>query len=88
MINKDGMRIDLHSKDDIPYLIPGEGSEPHKEQLATDIHNLLNQKVLVADVPAVAGEDGDGDDGADKVNRWRRCGGCCWRGRRRRNDRG
>ena len=53
MINKDGMRIDLHSKDDIPYLIPGEGSEPHKKRLATDIHNLINQKVLVADVPAM-----------------------------------
>ena len=67
MINKDGLRIDLHSKDDIPYLIPGEGSEPHKERLATDIHNLINQKVLVADVPAVAGEGGDGDDAADEV---------------------
>ena len=67
MINKDGMRIDLHSRDDIPYLIPGEGSEPHKERLAADIHNLINQKVLVADVPAVAGEDGGGDDAAGEV---------------------
>ena len=67
MINKEGLRIDLHSKDDIPYLIPGDGSEPHQEQLSTDIHNLLNRKVLVDDVPAVAGEDGEGDGDVEEI---------------------
>ncbi len=63
MINPSGKRIDLHSKDDIPYLIPaGDGSEPHDEQLASDIHDLLNKRVVVADAPAVAGEE-EGDDG-------------------------
>ena len=33
MINPVGKRIELHSKDDIPYLIPGEGSQPHDDQL-------------------------------------------------------
>ncbi len=64
MINSSGKRIDLHSKDDIPYLIPGDGSIPHEEQLASEIHNLLNKRVVVADAPAVAGEEG-GDDGDD-----------------------
>ena len=66
MINPSGKRIDLHSKDDIPYLIPGEGSGPHDDQLATDIHELLNRKVVVTDAPAVAGEGGEDEgDGPD-----------------------
>ena len=53
MIDQSGKRIDLHSKDDIPYLIPGDDSEPGDDQ-------------LVSDAPALAGEDGDhGDDGDD-----------------------
>ena len=68
MINPSGKRIDLHSKDDIPYLIPGDGSEPHDDQLASDIYNLLNQKVVVTDAPAVAGEEDEGEgDGPDVV---------------------
>lgn len=68
MINSSGVRIDLHSKDDTPYLIPGEGSEPHQEQLATEMRNLLSATVVVADTPAVAGEeDDDGGDGPEVV---------------------
>lgn len=66
MINTAGKRIDLHSKDDSPYLIPGEGSQPHDDQMASEIHNLLNKTDGVADAPAVAGEeDGGGDDEAE-----------------------
>ena len=66
LANPSGKRIDLHSKDDIPYLIPGEGSGPHDDQLATDIHELLNRKVVVTDAPAVAGEGGEDEgDGPD-----------------------
>ena len=62
MINPVGKKIESHSKDDIPYLIPGEGSLPHDDQLATDIYNLLNGKVVIADAPAVAGEEDEGGD--------------------------
>ena len=66
MIDQSGKRIDLHSKDDIPYLIPGDDSEPGDDQLATDLRNLLTKRVAVSDAPALAGEDGDhGDDGDD-----------------------
>lgn len=64
MINPVGKKIELHSKDDIPYLIPGEGSQPRDDQLASDIYNLLNNRNVVADAPSVAGEEderGDGD---------------------------
>ena len=44
MINQSGKRINLHSKDDIPYLIPGNNSESQDDQLP--------------DAPAVVGEDG------------------------------
>ena len=67
MINASGKRIDLHSKDDIPYLVPGDGSTPHDDQLASDIYNLLNRKGVATDAPAVAGEE----DG----RRWRWCRG-------------
>ena len=66
MIDPTGKKIELHSKDDIPYLIPGEGSLPHDDQLATDIYNLLNNKVVISDAPAVAGEEDGGGD-ADGV---------------------
>ena len=67
IINPSGKRIDLHSKDDIPYLIPGEGSEPHDDRLASDVHNLLNGKDVVADAPAVVGEEDEGGDGDSEV---------------------
>lgn len=68
MINPAGKKIELHSKDDIPYLIPGEGSQPHDDQLATDIYNLLNGKVVIADAPAVAGEEDEGgEDDAHEI---------------------
>ena len=61
-----GKRIGLHSKDGIPHLIPGEGSEPHDEQLASEIHHLLNRKDVVADKPAAVGEeDGEGEGGPE-----------------------
>ena len=63
MINPVGKKIELHSKDDIPYLVPGEGSLPHDDLFATDIYNLLNSKVVIADAPAVAGEEDEGGDG-------------------------
>ncbi|MCV6575456.1 MAG: retropepsin-like domain-containing protein, partial [Cohaesibacter sp.] len=66
MINESGKRIDLHSKDDIPYLIPGDGSSPHDDQLASDIYNLLNKKGVVTDAPAAAGEDGEGGDDVEE----------------------
>ena len=65
MINSSGKRIDLHSKDDI---LPGDGSTPHDDQLASDIYNLLNRKGVATDAPAVAGEeDGEGGDGVEEV---------------------
>ena len=67
MINSSGKRIDLHSKDDIPYLIPGDGSEPHDEQLASDIHDLLNRRAVVTDTPAVAGEEDGGEGGEPEI---------------------
>ena len=67
MINSSGKRIDLHSKDDIPYLIPGDGSEPHDEQLASDIHDLLNRRAVVTDTPAVAGEEDEGEGGEPEI---------------------
>lgn len=64
MINSSGKRIDLHSKDDIPYLIPGDGSEPHEESNSSKIHGLFNSVDVVSDAPAVVGEgDGDEDEG-------------------------
>ncbi len=59
MINQSGERINLHSKDDIPYLIPGNDSEPQDDKLASDIFELLSKKEVVTDAPALAGE---GDD--------------------------
>ena len=47
MLNPSGKRITLHSKDDIPNLIPGHGSEPHDEELATEIHNLLQPEATL-----------------------------------------
>ena len=38
IINPSGKRIDLHSKDAIPYLIPGEGSEPHDGVIEVDVY--------------------------------------------------
>lgn len=67
IINPSGKRIDLHSRDDIPYLIPGEGSEPHDDRLASEVHNLLNGKDVVADAPAVVGEEDEGGDGDSEV---------------------
>ena len=67
MINSSGKRIDLHSKDDIPYLIPGDGSEPHDEQLASDIHDLLNKRAVVTETPAVAGEEDGGEGGEPEI---------------------
>ena len=67
MIKSSGKRIYLHSKDDIPYLIPGDGSEPHDDQLASEIHNLLNKRVVVADAPAVVGEEDENDGGGPEV---------------------
>ena len=63
MINQSGKRISLHSKDDIPYLIPGNDSEPKDDKLASDIFELLSKREVVADAPALAGEGEDRDDG-------------------------
>ena len=63
MINQSGKRISLHSKDDIPYLIPGNDSEPKDDKLASDIFELLSKKEVVADAPALAGEGEGRDDG-------------------------
>ena len=67
MINQSGKRINLHSKDDIPYLIPGNNSEPQDDKLASDIFELLSKKEVVSDAPALAGEeDGRGDGDAEE----------------------
>ena len=63
MINQSGKRISLHSKDDIPYLIPGNDSEPKDDKLASDIFELLSKGEVVADAPALAGEGEGRDDG-------------------------
>ena len=63
MINQSGKRISLHSKDDIPYLIPGNDSEPKDDKLASDIFELLSKREVVADAPALAGEGEGRDDG-------------------------
>ena len=63
MINQSGQRISLHSKDDIPYLIPGNDSEPKDDKLASDIFELLSKREVVADAPALAGEGEGRDDG-------------------------
>ena len=63
MINQFGKRISLHSKDDIPYLIPGNDSEPKDDKLASDIFELLSKREVVADAPALAGEGEGRDDG-------------------------
>ena len=63
MTNQSGKRISLHSKDDIPYLIPGNDSEPKDDKLASDIFELLSKREVVADAPALAGEGEGRDDG-------------------------
>ena len=63
MINQSGKRISLHSKDDIPYLIPGNDSEPKDDKLASDIFELLSKREVVADAHALAGEGEGRDDG-------------------------
>ena len=61
MINQSGKRINLHSKDDIPYLIPGDDSKPQDDRLASEIFELLTRKEVVTDAPAMAGEEDDRD---------------------------
>ena len=69
MVNQSGKRINLHAKDDIPYLIPGDDSEPRDDKLASDIFELLTKKEVVTDAPALAGEedDRDGEDAGEEA---------------------
>ena len=63
MVHQSGKRINLRSKDDIPYLTSGDDSETYDNELAGDIHDILTRNVVVTDAPAVVGEDGEeGDD--------------------------